>query len=115
MLGPNVQLTSFLSLLSPRTLTQAWWWRWPGEPAAEAAQAGAEARRVGGDAGNVGEPVVEATQVGTEALQAGAEAAQTGTEALHVAAAAAPQAFVDRKADEGRCDDFELDEANPSK
>ena len=65
--------------------------------------------------GSVGEPVVEATQVGAEALQAGAEAAQTGTEALHVAAAAAPQAFVDRKADEGRCDDFELDEANPSK
>ena len=53
--------------------------------------------------------------MGVEALQVGAEAAQAGTEALHVAAAAAPQAFVDRKADEGRCDDFELDEANPSK
>ena len=59
--------------------------------------------------------MVEAVLVGVEALQAGAEAALAGTEALHASAAAAPQAFVDRKADEGRCDDFELDEANPSK
>jgi len=36
-------------------------------------------------------------------------------EALHVAAVAAPQASMDRKADEGRCDDFELDEAKRSK
>jgi len=54
-------------------------------------------------------------QAGAEATQVATEAAQAGTKALHVATAAVPQASVDRKADDGRCDDFELDEAKQSK
>ena len=54
-------------------------------------------------------------QAGAEATQVATEAAQAGMEALHVAAVAAPQASMDRKADDGRCDDFELDKAKQSK
>ena len=58
--------------------------------------------------------MADAAQAGVEAAPVATEAAQASMEALHMAAAAAPQASVDRKADDGRCDDFELDEAKQS-